>query len=103
MFRSIAVITEPCIATCDTACVDVCPMDCIHGPASLAEIRSIPAEERNARLPGLQLFVNPDECIGCWACVPVCPVNAIFEDSEVPEEWRHYIELNAAFFRQPQT
>ena len=24
------IIAEPCIGTKDTACVDVCPVDCIH-------------------------------------------------------------------------
>jgi len=26
------IIAEPCVSTCDTACVEVCPVDCIHGP-----------------------------------------------------------------------
>jgi len=100
MTRYFAVITEPCVGVCDTACVDACPVDCIHGPASLAEIRAIPPEERPAKLPGLQMFVDPTECIGCWACVPACPVNAIFEESEVPEQWKHYIAANAEFFQR---
>jgi NAD-dependent dihydropyrimidine dehydrogenase PreA subunit len=49
-------------------------------------------------MSGIQMFVNPKECIGCWACIHVCPVNAIFEDSEVPEEWHEYIAKNAQFF-----
>ena len=101
MSHQIAVITEPCVATCDTACVDICPIDCIHGPLSLEAIRAIPPEARREQLPGTQMFVNPAECIGCWACIAVCPVNAIFADDDVPEEWRHYIELNAAFFQNP--
>ncbi|HJM85590.1 MAG TPA: ferredoxin, partial [Candidatus Marinimicrobia bacterium] len=24
------IITEPCVGVCDTACVEVCPVDCIH-------------------------------------------------------------------------
>ena len=24
------IIAEPCVGTCDTACVEVCPVDCIH-------------------------------------------------------------------------
>ena len=41
------------------------------------------------------LVIDPDECIDCGACVPACPVEAIFPDDEVPEEWSMYIELNA--------
>ena len=98
MATGIAVITEPCIATCDTACVDICPVDCIHGPAPLETIRAIPSEERGTRLSGIQMFVNPNECIDCGACIVVCPVNAIYSDFDVPEQYRHYIELNARFF-----
>jgi NAD-dependent dihydropyrimidine dehydrogenase PreA subunit len=95
-----AVITEPCVAVCDTACVDACPVDCIHGPLALEEIRVIPRECRSEELAGVQMFVNPEECIGCWMCIPACPVNAIFEDSEVPEQWQHYVAANAAFFEK---
>jgi len=98
MSNNVAVITEPCVAVCDTACVDVCPVDCIHGPVALDQIRAIPPQDRPAQLRGLQLFVNPVECIGCWMCVSACPVSAIFEDEEVPEEWRHYIAKNKEFF-----
>ena len=98
MSSQIAVITEPCVGVCDTACVEVCPVDCIHGPLTLDQIQSIPCEERADRMSGIQMFVNPKDCIGCWACIQVCPVNAIFEDSEVPEEWHDYIAKNAQFF-----
>ncbi len=74
------VITEPCIGVKDKACVEVCPVDCIYE-----------GEE--------QLFIHPDECIGCGACEPVCPVEAIFEDLAVPEQWQHYVEKAAEFFR----
>jgi ferredoxin len=40
------------------------------------------------------LYIHPDECIDCEACVPECPVEAIFEESNVPEEWQEYIALN---------
>ena len=36
-----------------------------------------------------------DECINCGACEPECPVEAIFEDDDVPEKWTDYTELNA--------
>ena len=47
------------------------------------------------------MFVNTKECIGCWLCIQECPVNAIFEDSEVPEEWPPYIERKASNSRDP--
>jgi ferredoxin len=40
------------------------------------------------------LYINPDECIDCGLCEPECPVNAIFVDSDVPTNWREYIDLN---------
>jgi ferredoxin len=92
------VITDPCIGTCDTACVDVCPVDCIHGPLPVAEVRAVPAEERRARWPAMQLYINPNECIDCWGCVAACPVAAIYRADQVPEKWRASIEANARFF-----
>ena len=82
------IITEPCIGTCDTACVEVCPVDCIH-----------PAEGYEAA-EGKQLYIDPDECIDCAACIPECPVDAIFEESEVPAEWQNYIQINADYFKK---
>ncbi len=75
------VIAEPCIGVKDKACVEVCPVDCIHG-----------GEEDK------QMFINPDECIFCGGCAIECPVEAIYHFSEVPQKWKHFIELNAAHF-----
>jgi ferredoxin len=41
------------------------------------------------------LYIHPEECIDCEACVPECPVEAIFHEDNVPEDWKSYIELNA--------
>jgi ferredoxin len=41
------------------------------------------------------LYIDPLECIDCGACVPECPVEAIYDETAVPEKWRHYIALNA--------
>lgn len=79
------VIAEPCIGTKDRACVEVCPVDCIHPRA----------EEDQGEL---MLYINPDECIDCGACEPVCPVTAIFPLDAVPPEWQEYIEKNAAWY-----
>ncbi len=100
----IYVIAEPCVGTCDTACVDVCPVDCIHGPAPLDEIRDEReaggAEALRAKYGDkIMLYIDPEECISCGACEPECPVDAIFEDDELPEKWVGYTELNAQFFQ----
>ena len=93
------VIAEPCVSTCDTACVEVCPVDCINGP----EDRAGAGEEAKADgfdPEGKQLYIDPDECIDCGACEPECPVEAIFEESELPEKWDKYTEINAKWFAQ---
>ena len=77
------VIADPCIGTKDTACVDVCPVDCIHEAAD----ESSP-----------QLYIDPVECIDCAACVPACPVDAIFAEADLPSQWKRYTLINAEFF-----
>ena len=70
------VVTESCIKCKYTDCVEVCPVDCFYeGPEFLV--------------------IDPDECIDCGACIPECPVDAIFADTDVPEEEEHWIERNA--------
>jgi ferredoxin len=44
------------------------------------------------------LFIHPGECIDCGLCVSACPVDAIYEEDYVPEQWASYIALNAAVF-----
>lgn len=82
------IIAEPCVNVKDGACVDVCPVDCIHPRKDEPDY-----DQQN------QLYINPDECIDCGACEPVCPVAAIFEESAVPEQWRQYIKLNADYHK----
>ncbi len=83
------VITEPCIGTKDSACVDVCPVDCIH-----------PRKDEGDFEAEKMLYIHPDECIDCGACVPACPVEAIFALDEVPDKWKHYIEINSKHFEK---
>ena len=92
------VITDPCVGTCDTACVEVCPVDCIRGPVLVEEIQSVPHDERRQRFPTLQLYIDPGTCICCAACVPECPVGAIVDEDNMPEPYRAAIAANAAFF-----
>jgi len=83
------VIAEPCIGTKDTACVDVCPVDCIHPRKDEADFADQP-----------QLYIHPTECIDCGACVPVCPVSAIFPVEDLPEQWKHFTEINAKYYEK---
>ncbi len=80
-------IAEPCIGTKDTACVDVCPVDCIHPTPDEDDFEDVE-----------QLYIDPDTCIDCGACEPACPVTAIFPDEELPEEWDEYRDINTEFY-----
>ncbi|MBK8915727.1 MAG: 4Fe-4S binding protein [Phycisphaerales bacterium] len=82
-------ITEPCIKTKDTACVDVCPVDCIHPRKDEPDFEQVD-----------QLFIDKDTCIDCGLCVDECPVKAIFPEDEVPAEWKHYVPLNVAYYEK---
>ena len=86
------VIAESCIGTKDTACVDACPVDCIHPKKNTKYDDARPGFDE---VP--QLYIDPVECIDCGACVPVCPVAAIFALDDLPEKWKHYTEINASY------
>jgi len=45
-----------------------------------------------------QLYINPDDCIDCGACIPVCPVSAIFAVEDLPKKWNSFAELNARWY-----
>lgn len=83
------IICEPCIGVKDSACVDVCPVDCIH-----------PRKDEPAFSTTDMLFIHPDDCIDCGACVPACPVDAIFALDETPHKWSEFIDRNRAYFEQ---
>jgi NAD-dependent dihydropyrimidine dehydrogenase PreA subunit len=72
-------IAETCIDVKDKACVEECPVDCIYeGPR--------------------MLYIHPDECVDCGACEPVCPVEAIFYEDDVPDNWKEFTPINAEWF-----
>jgi len=75
------VIAQPCVDILDRACVEVCPVDCIYEG-------------------GRALYIQPDECVDCGACEPVCPVEAIFYEDDLPAEFAPYLADNAAFFTE---
>ena len=67
--------------------MDSCPVDCIH-----------PRTDEEKFDSEKMLYIDPEECIDCGACVPECPVEAIFPEAEVPERWQEYIDINYQWY-----
>ena len=74
-------IAEPCVDVKDKTCIDECPVDCIYEGERM-------------------LYIHPDECVDCGACEPVCPVEAIHYEDDLPEQWAEYTQTNADFFTE---
>ena len=70
------VVVELCVDCKYTDCAAVCPVEAFH------------------ELPD-RLYINADTCIDCDACVPECPVEAVFSEGNLPGEWSNYTEMNA--------
>lgn len=70
------VVTSGCKGCRYTDCVVVCPVDCFHGDAEM-------------------LYIDPDVCIDCGACIPECPVDAIYEQGTLPIEEEPWLGINA--------
>ena len=73
------VITQACVDVLDKACIDECPVDCIYEGDRM-------------------LYIHPDECVDCGACEPVCPVEAIYYEDDVPGDQAHFYDVNVKFF-----
>lgn len=74
-------IAEACIDCIHRSCIKECPVDCIYEGARA-------------------LYIQPDECIDCSACVPACPEDAIYHEEDLPESLRLHLEDNKNFFAQ---
>lgn len=83
------IIAQPCIGTKDTACVAVCPVDCIH-----------PTKDEAGFEAAEMLYIDPEVCIDCGLCVDECPVNAIFPQEDLPAEWEEFIAKNAEYYKK---
>jgi ferredoxin len=70
------VVCEPCRDCKYTDCVTVCPVDCFYQDDKM-------------------LYIHPAECIDCEACVPECPVEAIFAEANLPAQWMSFTQRNA--------
>ena len=76
------VVTGRCVDCRYTDCCTVCPVECFYEGESM-------------------LYIHPDECIDCEACVPECPVEAIFLEEHLPGEWEGFTQLNADMCNDP--
>src|SRR2546430_12835681 len=70
------VVCQPCRDCKYTDCVVVCPCECFYQDETM-------------------LYIDPEHCIDCEACVPECPVEAIFYEGNVPTQWAQFVPLNA--------
>jgi ferredoxin len=70
------VVCAPCYECRYTDCVEICPVTAFREGEKM-------------------VYIDPEACIDCESCVPMCPVNAIFADVNVPSQWQDYIQLNA--------
>jgi len=69
------IVTDNCQGCRFTDCVMVCPVDCFYGD-------------------GEMLYIHPTECIDCSACLPACPVQAIYAEANVPADQQQWIAIN---------
>jgi len=70
------VVCEPCYDCKYTDCCVVCPVECFYQD-------------------DMMLYIDPIDCIDCEACVPECPVEAIFVEANVPAQWANWTQVNA--------
>lgn len=70
------VVTQHCVDCKYTDCVTVCPVDAFHEGDRM-------------------VYINPDTCVNCDACVPACPVEAIYAEENLPDQFQKYLQINA--------
>ena len=45
------------------------------------------------------VYIDPDECIDCGACVDPCPVDAIYAEEDVPPAQQPFTNINKLYFK----
>jgi ferredoxin len=69
------VVTDNCALCRFTECIALCPVECFHADAE-------------------RVYIDPDVCIDCGACVPACPVRAIADSVDLAPGQKGLIALN---------
>ena len=94
------IIGNKCVGCVDGSCLKVCPIDCIHGPIYTDGMGKELEDVRKNGVEGMQLYIDPSECINCGACVPECPVDAIYstEKEAISMGDEKSVHLNYEFF-----
>ena len=69
------VVTDNCLQCRFTECVTVCPVSCFHGDETM-------------------LYIDSEACIECAACIPVCPVGAIYDTIDLPDDKKKWQAIN---------
>lgn len=69
------VVTQHCVDCKYTDCVAVCPVDAFHEGDRM-------------------VYINPDTCVNCDACVPACPIEAIFSEENLPSKYADWLQIN---------
>ncbi len=72
------VISSACVDVMDKSCVQECPVDCIYEGAR-------------------SLYINPDECVDCGACKSICRMDAIYYETDLPDDQQQHLADNDAF------
>lgn len=76
------IIGKSCEGCIDASCLAVCPIDCIHGPIHTDNMGRESLNLTEEEKVGKQLYIDPSTCINCGACIPECPVDAIYRDED---------------------
>jgi NAD-dependent dihydropyrimidine dehydrogenase PreA subunit len=81
------VIAAPCLNRKAGSCHTACPVDAIH-----------PTPKDPDWETAEQLYIDPVSCIDCGACIPECPVEAIWRDDELPDQWSPFVSRNSTYY-----
>ena len=73
------VIGSACVDVMDKSCVQECPVDCIYEGAR-------------------SLYINSNECVDCGACKSICRMDAIYYETDLPDDQQQHLADNDAFF-----